>query len=74
MEWILNHWIWLLLILYYVTGIALFIKILLERRNPAKTIGYFLAIMFLPVVGLAIYYMVGFNYRKQKLYKKKINC
>ena len=29
-------------------------------------------LMFLPVIGIAIYYTVGLNYRKKKLYSKKI--
>ena len=50
------EWYWIPLTLTYV---GVIITILSENRKPSKSLAYILVILFLPVVGLLIYYFVG---------------
>ncbi len=60
-----------ILILYYI-GVALLIfSILLDNRNPSKTLGYVLVLIFLPIAGVIIYFYFGRDYRKRKLFSRK---
>ena len=58
-------WYWLPMTLIY-TGVI--ITILSENRNPSKSLAYILILVFLPVVGLIVYYLVG----RKPLFKKKL--
>jgi cardiolipin synthase len=42
-----------------------------ENRSPSKTLAYLLLFFAVPYVGVLVYFVVGENYRKKKLYKKK---
>ena len=44
--------------------------ILLENRNPAKSLSWILVLIFLPGVGLVLYIAIGQDYRKQKFVDK----
>lgn len=56
---------------YYALAILLSIGILLENRNPPKTIAYLLVLFLFPYFGLVVYILFGQNLRKQKLFKRK---
>lgn len=60
-----------LLAIYYIFIFSLAIKILLEQKDPAKTIGYILLLIFVPIFGLLVYQLFGINLRKQKLFNRK---
>ncbi|MDB5110685.1 MAG: cardiolipin synthase, partial [Mucilaginibacter sp.] len=45
---------------------------LYDIRSTSKTFAYLLITILVPVVGMLIYFAVGANYRKNKLYSKKI--
>lgn len=57
---------------YYIIVLAVFLQILLEYRNPLKTQSYLLVLLLLPGIGLIIYFFFGVNYRKNKLYSRKV--
>ncbi|NGM62766.1 cardiolipin synthase [Sphingobacterium sp. SGG-5] len=62
-------WYWVPLVVLYTGVIS---AILIENRNPTKTIAWILVIVFLPVLGLVFYYFFGQKFVKvQKI--KKIN-
>ncbi len=44
------------------------ITILSENRNPSKSLAYILVLVFLPVVGLVVYYLVG----RKPVFKKPV--
>ncbi|WP_143308693.1 cardiolipin synthase [Chitinophaga vietnamensis] len=58
----------LLLVLTFI-GVAG--TILLENRNPVKAIAYILLLIFLPVVGLIVYYYLGRDLRKKRRFTLK---
>src|SRR5688572_2720539 len=45
--------------------------ILLENKNPAKSIAYIMLLALVPVLGLIVYYFFGRDYRKQRLFNLK---
>lgn len=57
--------------LYVLVWVGVIITILMENRNPAKSLAYILILVFVPVLGLLIYYFFGRDFRKQKIFQKK---
>ena len=51
--------------------IGLIATILLENRNPIKAVAYILVLVFIPVVGLIIYYYLGRDLRKKRRFTLK---
>ena len=58
-------------IIYLTTAIIVAIYIILDNRNPAKTISWVVVLFVLPILGLIIYFIVGKNYRKEKIFTRK---
>ncbi|MDQ1803926.1 phospholipase D-like domain-containing protein [Chryseobacterium sp. CKR4-1] len=57
----------------YLAGIFfLAVRIIMDTRNTSKTLAYLLLIVFLPIIGIVIYFVFGVNYRKNKFYTFKI--
>ncbi|GAB5555885.1 MAG: cardiolipin synthase [Schleiferiaceae bacterium] len=56
---------------YYVIAILVALGILLENRNPPKTIAYLLMLFLFPFAGLIVYVLFGQNFRKRKLFSRK---
>jgi cardiolipin synthase len=56
------------MILAYI-GVVL--TILLDNKNPTKSIAYILLLALVPVLGLVVYYFFGRDYRKQRLFNLK---
>lgn len=48
------------------------IRVIYDTENTTKSLSYVLLIIFLPVAGIIIYFSLGLNYRKNKLYSKKL--
>ncbi|MDV3310193.1 MAG: cardiolipin synthase [Cyclobacteriaceae bacterium] len=63
-----------LLIWLGVVAFGLFaaVRVVLETRSPSKTAAYLLLIILFPVGGPLLYFLVGVNYRKRRIYSKKL--
>ncbi len=61
----------LVTILYFLTVVFIAILIILENRNPEKTISWIIILVLLPFVGIVIYLFFGQEYRKTKMYSRK---
>ena len=61
----------LVTILYFLTVVFTAILIILENRNPQKTISWILVLVLLPFIGIVIYLFFGQEYRKTKMYSRK---
>ncbi|MCI1681101.1 MAG: cardiolipin synthase [Bacteroides sp.] len=59
-------------ILYFGAIIGAIIVIILDNRNPVKTLAWILILMFLPVVGLVFYAFFGRSQRRERIIEKKI--
>jgi cardiolipin synthase len=65
------HILLTLALAYYLLVIGIAVGVILDNRSPAKTLAYLLVLLFVPVIGLVVYYMFGQNLRKQKLFSRK---
>lgn len=50
------------------------VRIILDTNNPAKALSYLLLNVMLPVVGSIAYFTLGVNYRKRRIYSKKLKA
>ena len=58
-------------IIYFGLIISTILVVVLDNRNPVKTIAWILVLMFLPVVGLILYFFFGRNQRKERIIGEK---
>ncbi len=58
------HWLWGLV--YGLLVIGVMIRVLMDNRQPAKTMAWILVLWFLPLFGLILYIFFGQNTRKEK--------
>ena len=63
----LSSYYWIPLLLIYL-GVIL--TVLIENRNPTKTIAWILVIVFLPFLGLFLYYLFGQKFTTEKRLEK----
>lgn len=61
--------IWALII---ALAVVTSIRVILDTRSPTKTAAYLLLIVLLPIGGPIFYLLVGINYRKRRIYSKKL--
>ena len=61
----------LIILLYLYTLVTIISVLLLENRNPVKSISWVLVLLFLPVLGMWLYLLFGQDYRKKKIISKK---
>jgi len=68
----MNHVITVIIvILYAYTLISTISVLLLENRNPAKSLSWVMVLLFIPVIGMFFYLLLGQDYRKKKIISKK---
>jgi len=60
-----------IIVLYVYTMISTISVLLLENRNPVKSISWVLVLIFLPLIGMWLYLLLGQDYRKKKIISKK---
>lgn len=65
-------WSEYLIVLYVLIVVAFSIRIITHTDTPSKGLAYLLLIISFPLIGIILYLSVGFNYRKRKLYQKKM--
>lgn len=58
---------WIFIVLYVAVIIGIMLTVLMDNRQPAKTIAWVLVLLFVPVVGIVLYIFFGQNTRKMKL-------
>lgn len=58
-------------IIYFGAVIGTIIVVVLDNRNPVKTIAWILVLMFLPVIGLIFYFFFGRSQRRERIISKK---
>lgn len=66
------NWLILFEVLYVIMIIAVCLRIIYDTNNHTKTLAYLLLVIFLPFIGIFIYFSFGINYRKRQLYSKKL--
>ena len=61
----------LIILLYLYTLISIISVLLLENRNPVKSISWVLVLLFMPVMGVFFYLLFGQDFRKKKIISQK---
>lgn len=59
-------------IIYFLIVIVVCLRVLYDTQSVNKSISYLLVVIFLPVIGILIYFTFGVNYRNRKMYSKKL--
>lgn len=67
-----DHFILGFQLLYIFSAIGVIFVIILENRNPLKTIAWTLILIFLPLLGLIIFFFFGEDGRKKRLISHKM--
>ena len=58
---------WLILVLYSVVIVGAMITVLMDNRQPAKTMAWVLVLTFMPLLGIILYFFFGQNIRKEHI-------
>jgi len=66
------NWLLLFEIIYIIVLVPVCMWIIYETRSPTKALSYLLLVIFLPILGIFFYLSFGTNYRKRKIYNKKL--
>ena len=60
-----------LVIIYYVIVVLTVVHVVMDNRQPAKTMAWTLVIWFVPVAGIIFYLFFGINTRKERLVSQR---
>ncbi|WP_118972078.1 cardiolipin synthase [Taibaiella koreensis] len=71
-EQVLKHYPTVSLVFVVLLSVFTIVRIIMDTGNSAKTMAYILLVFLFPVGGAAIYFIFGVNYRRRKLFTKKI--
>lgn len=66
------NWILIIEIIYILFLILVCLRIIYDTHTNAKTLAYLLLVVFLPIFGIVLYFSIGINYRKRKMFSKKL--
>ena len=58
-------------IIYYVVIVVTVVRVVLDNRQPAKTMAWALVIWFVPIAGIILYLFFGVNTRKERLINRR---
>ena len=58
--------------LYVYAALVVLTAILLENRNPVKTLRLIMIMILLPIVGIVLYVFIGKNFRRTKIINNKL--
>jgi cardiolipin synthase A/B len=61
----------ILVVLYFYMIVSAISVLLLENRNPVRSLSWVIVLVLLPIIGILLYLLIGQNYRKQKIISKK---
>jgi cardiolipin synthase A/B len=65
-------WALIIEIVYFPFLVLVCLRIIYDTRSASKALAYLLLVVFVPVAGILFYFMFGVNFRKRKLYSKKL--
>ena len=63
------HWLWYGI--YVLIVLIVMLKVLIDNRQPAKTMAWLLVLWALPLVGIVLYFFFGQNTRKERLISQR---
>ena len=63
------HWIFILI--YLLVILATMIAVLMDNKEPAKTMAWLLVLCFFPVIGIILYFFFGQKIRRERLFSQR---
>ncbi|RIV67387.1 cardiolipin synthase [Flagellimonas aequoris] len=72
MEFGQTEWVLGVQLAYVVGIISICLIVIFDTRSVSKTLAYLLLVIFVPIAGAIFYFSFGINYRKRKIYSKKL--
>ena len=64
-------WLNILFLIWQIIAIIAVIHVIMDNRQPAKTMAWAMVIWFVPVVGFVFYLFFGINTRKERLISER---
>ena len=61
----------ILVIVYYIIVVLAVVHVVMDNRQPAKTMAWTLVIWFVPIVGIIFYLFFGVNTRKERMVSQR---
>jgi cardiolipin synthase A/B len=71
-EQFLKHYPTISLVFIILLSVFTIVRIIMDTSNSAKTMAYILLVFLFPIGGAIIYFAFGTNYRRRKMFTKKI--
>lgn len=62
---------WALIIAYTAIVVGTMVAVLMDDRQPVKTMAWLLVLSFIPVAGIVLYFFFGQNTRKERLISQR---
>lgn len=62
---------WILLVIYLTITIVGIVAVLMDNKQPEKTMAWILVLCFMPVIGIVFYFFFGQNTRKEKVISER---
>lgn len=62
---------WIFYALYIIVDALVMIKVVMDNRQPAKTMAWILVLWALPIIGILLYIFFGQNTRKERLISER---
>ncbi|HEX8038784.1 MAG TPA: cardiolipin synthase [Chryseosolibacter sp.] len=66
------NWVAILEIFYIIVLVVVCLRIIYDTTSTNKTLAYLLLVIFVPILGILFYFSFGINYRKRRVYSKKL--
>jgi cardiolipin synthase len=61
----------LLPVIYWIIVAVAIVHVIMDNRQPAKTMAWAMVLFFVPVAGLVLYLFVGVNHRRERLVSQR---
>lgn len=62
---------WIFIVIYAIAIVSIMLTVLMDNRQPAKTIAWVMVLMFMPVAGIVLYIFFGQNTRKMRFISQR---
>lgn len=72
MQILFTDWFLYVELIYLLFLILVALRIIYDSQSTSKALAYLLLIFFVPVLGVLFYFSFGINYRRRKMYSKKL--
>ena len=62
---------WIATLIYAVIVVGTIITVVMDNRQPVKTLLWIFVLLFMPIIGIILYFFFGMNTRKEKMISQR---